>query len=94
MPLVLVSSTDRDTGTSSSFKILLKKPVTRASKTKLEWVSFSNTIYNVRSGVNNALSFTDAGGLHNITICPRAYNITDLCNEVCDLGSRCCDMLD
>ena len=54
-----ISSANRVADTSSSFVLYLNPPIMEKKRARLQWFSLANTLYNVRTGVNNTLAFTD-----------------------------------
>lgn len=74
---LLINSAQRVSGTSSSFKIPLDKPLSNIRKVELVSASFYNTIYNIRTGINDKVVFND-GTQYTATIAAGNYVITDL----------------
>jgi hypothetical protein len=84
----IINSADRIsrvTSLSSLFGMVINPPVRNLSCAKLKWVMMPNTIYNIRSGVNNNLTFTDTNRVHSLTIPPSSYTIDTLTTEIAAL---------
>lgn len=83
--LWVVRSEDRVSGTSSAFKFNAGGDYRLAQMAvkhiDLLEVVIPNTIYNIRSGVNNTFTVTH-GGSFTVTLTPGIYTIDDLLTEV------------
>jgi hypothetical protein len=80
---VVCSKNRNPTSPSSTyFTVPVSPAITKAKQVSLKWLSVSNTLYNIRAGVNNTLTFTDAGGGHTVTLPPSSYTIASLTTKL------------
>lgn len=81
---LFIDSRDRLSGSSSSadFTVELPEAVVGIKKVTLKQVNIPNTIYNVRTGVNDIFRVTRGGTPYIYTIAAGAYTITNLLSTI------------
>lgn len=82
--LFIINSKDRTTGTSSSFVLQLNdqnRKLRNVKRVVLKSVILPNTIYNIRSGVNNIVSWTRSTA-RIFVIPPGAYSLSILLSTI------------
>ncbi|MFA5151317.1 MAG: hypothetical protein WC554_02030 [Clostridia bacterium] len=83
---LIVNSKDRlsESNSSTDFKILLQEPINNVKKICLLGVYIPNMCYNIRSNVNDKLTFFENGSVNNISavLNPGIYSIDDLATHI------------
>jgi len=77
-----IFSIGRISGNSSNFKIVLPVAIPEVKKVDLLYVGMFNTFFNVITGYNDAITFTDGSGAHTFTIPAGAYDIVTFMSTV------------
>src|SRR5947209_1323962 len=81
--MLFINSNDRDTTSASStnFALTLPDRTTAFDKVKLLVANIPNTVYNIRSAVNDRLDFFNTSDFA-ITVPPGAYDLTTFMSTI------------
>lgn len=79
---LIINSASRSSGTITDFTINLSKEIRNATTIKLLECKIPNTLYNVRTGINDQILFSEGGPNLTATLTAGSYGISDLCLEV------------
>ena len=79
-----ISSKDRNASSNSSsdFFVYLPVPVSNIKSIELSELSLPNTIYNIRTGINDSICWDYLSVSYNFTIPPGLYSISSLLSTI------------
>ena len=84
MQRFIISSKNRDKGSTSNFSMVFKDSIGPITKLYIESISIAHTWYTIMSGINDNFSFYDTA-VYNVTISEGNYTPDELAVEMVNI---------